>query len=89
MPMLFPRIVFHSIRATLAAKHDVRHGACRKFLHPLCPVGAGSGNRHTQRVENAYQMTLLMAFTQRAARLYWKRATTQGATLAIALGLAV
>ena len=40
-------------------------------------------------VENAYQITLVMAFVPLAAGIYWKRATTQGALAAIFCGLAV
>jgi solute:Na+ symporter, SSS family len=39
-------------------------------------------------VENAYKITLAAAFTPLAFGLYWKRATTQGAALAMAAGLA-
>ena len=39
-------------------------------------------------VENAYQITLVMAFVPLAFGVYWKRATNQGALLAIFLGLA-
>jgi Na+/proline symporter len=42
-----------------------------------------------QMVENAYKVTLVMAFTPLVAGLYWQRATTLGAYLAIAFGLAV
>ena len=42
-----------------------------------------------QMVENAYKVTLVVAFTPLVAGLYWKRATTMGAYLAIGLGLAV
>jgi SSS family transporter len=41
-----------------------------------------------EMVENAYKVTLVAAFTPLAFGLYWKRATNQGALLAIALGLA-
>lgn len=41
-----------------------------------------------QMVENAYKVTLVVAFTPLVAGLYWKRATTLGAYSAIALGLA-
>ena len=40
-------------------------------------------------VENAYKITLVAAFVPLAFGLYWKRATTQGAILAICLGLGV
>jgi len=40
-----------------------------------------------QMVENAYKVTLVMAFTPLVAGLYWKPANKQGATLAIVLGL--
>lgn len=39
-------------------------------------------------VENAYQITLVMAFVPLACGVYWKRATNQGALLSIFLGLA-
>jgi Na+/proline symporter len=38
-------------------------------------------------VENAYQITLVMAFVPLACGVYWKRATNQGALLSIFLGL--
>ena len=41
-----------------------------------------------QMVENAYKVTLVLAFVPLVAGLYWKRATTRGAYWAIALGLA-
>ena len=39
-------------------------------------------------VESAYKVTLVAAFVPLFAGLYWTRATTQGAVLAIATGLA-
>jgi len=39
-------------------------------------------------VENAYQITLVMAFVPLLCGLYWRRATNQGALLSIFLGLA-
>ncbi|OGT15840.1 MAG: sodium:solute symporter [Gallionellales bacterium RIFCSPHIGHO2_02_FULL_57_16] len=41
-----------------------------------------------QMVENAYKVTLVLAFTPLVAGLYWKRATTRGAYWAMGLGLA-
>lgn len=41
-----------------------------------------------QMVENAYKVTLVLAFVPLVAGLYWKRANTAGAYLAIGLGLA-
>jgi SSS family transporter len=38
-------------------------------------------------VENAYQVTLVMAFIPLACGIYWKRATNQGALVAIFCGL--
>lgn len=40
-------------------------------------------------VENAYKVTLACAFVPLAVGLYWKRATTQGALLSIAVGFVV
>jgi solute:Na+ symporter, SSS family len=42
-----------------------------------------------EMVENAYKVTLVIAFVPLVSGLYWQRASTQGAYLAIALGLAV
>jgi SSS family solute:Na+ symporter len=42
-----------------------------------------------EMVENAYKVTLVIAFVPLASGLYWQRASTQGAYLAIALGLVV
>jgi Na+/proline symporter len=42
-----------------------------------------------EMVENAYKITLVVAFVPLVSGLYWSRASTQGAYLAIALGLAV
>ncbi|HEY0665887.1 MAG TPA: sodium:solute symporter family protein [Gallionella sp.] len=39
-------------------------------------------------VENAYKVTLVLAFTPLVAGLYWRRATTYGAYWAMGLGLA-
>lgn len=40
-------------------------------------------------VENAYQITLVVAFVPLTAGIFWKRATTQGAQAAIFCGLSV
>lgn len=40
-----------------------------------------------EMVENAYKVTLVVAFTPLAFGVYWKRANTQGAVIAILLGL--
>jgi Na+/proline symporter len=40
-------------------------------------------------VENAYQITLVMAFVPLVAGLFWKRSTNQGALAAIFCGLSV
>ena len=42
-----------------------------------------------QMVENAYKITLVVAFVPLVSGLYWQRACKQGAYLSIALGLAV
>ncbi len=41
-----------------------------------------------QMVENAYKVTLVLAFTPLVAGLYWKRASTYGAYWAMGLGVA-
>ncbi len=50
---------------------------------------AMQGSSIYEMVSGAYQITLVGAFTPLVFGLFWKRATTQGAWLAIALGLAV
>lgn len=42
-----------------------------------------------QMVENAYKVTLVVAFVPLVSGLYWQRACKQGAYLSIAMGLAV
>ncbi len=42
-----------------------------------------------EMVENAYKVTLVVAFVPLVSGLYWQRASKQGAYLSIALGLAV
>ncbi len=54
-------------------------------VYALWSVGTETGIHHM--VENAYKVTLVMAFTPLVAGLYWKRANAQGAILAILLGL--
>jgi Na+/proline symporter len=54
--------------------------------YALWAVGRETGIHHM--VENAYKVTLVMAFTPLVAGIYWKRANGQGAVFAILLGLA-
>lgn len=54
-------------------------------LYALWAVGKETGIH--QMVENAYKVTLVMAFTPLVAGIYWKRANGQGAVFAIMLGL--
>lgn len=56
-------------------------------IYALWAIGKETGI-HTM-VENAYKVTLVMAFTPLVAGLYWKRANANGAMLAIFLGLLV
>jgi len=46
-------------------------------LYALWALGANTGIH--KMVENAYKVTLVVAFTPLVAGLYWPRATTQGA----------
>ena len=50
---------------------------------------AMKGTSIYELVSSAYQVTLVAAFVPLLAGLYWKRATTQGAILSVALGVAV
>jgi solute:Na+ symporter, SSS family len=54
-------------------------------LYALWAVGKETGIH--QMVENAYKVTLVMAFTPLVAGIYWKHANGQGAVMAILLGL--
>jgi len=54
-------------------------------LYALWSLQAQTGIH--QMVENAYKVTLVIAFTPLVAGLYWKRANAQGAMLAIVLGV--
>ena len=55
-------------------------------LYALWALGEETGIH--QMVENAYKVTLVVAFVPLVAGLYWGRANTWGAYLAIGLGLA-
>jgi len=54
-------------------------------LYALWALGEETGIH--QMVENAYKVTLVVAFVPLVAGLYWQRANTLGAYLAIGLGL--
>jgi len=55
-------------------------------VYALWALGAETGIH--KMVENAYKVTLVVAFVPLVAGLYWPRASTLGAYLAIGLGLA-
>lgn len=55
-------------------------------LYALWALDAETGIH--KMVENAYKVTLVIAFVPLVAGMYWKRASTMGAYLAIALGVA-
>ncbi len=55
-------------------------------LYALWALGEETGIH--QMVENAYKVTLVVAFVPLVAGLYWPRASTRGAYLAIGFGLA-
>ena len=57
------------------------------FALAVLAFAISSGATIYGMVESAYKVTLVAAFTPLAFGLYWKRATTQGAACAIALGL--
>jgi SSS family solute:Na+ symporter len=56
-------------------------------LYALWALGAETGIH--EMVANAYKVTLVIAFVPLVAGLYWPRATTRGAYLAIAMGAVV
>ncbi len=59
------------------------------FAMAVLTFAMNSGSTIYGMVESAYKVTLVAAFTPLAFGIYWKRATTQGAACAIALGLGV
>ena len=76
-----------------------RHWSDRQFLFAMRSVvlcftvmvtlfALNSNASIYKMVENAYKVTLVAAFVPLAFGLYWHRATSLGATLAIVLGLA-
>jgi SSS family solute:Na+ symporter len=76
-----------------------RHWSDRQFLFAMRAVvlcftamvtlfALNSNASIYKMVENAYKVTLVAAFVPLAFGLYWHRATSLGATLAIVLGLA-
>jgi len=57
------------------------------FTVAVTVLALNSGSSIYQMVENAYKVTLVAAFVPLAFGVYWKRATRQGALLAMILGL--
>ena len=57
------------------------------FVVIVCMYSISSNNTIHTMVENAYRVTLAGAFTPLVAGLFWKRANSSGAGLAIVLGV--
>ena len=57
------------------------------FITIVCMYSISSNNTIHTMVENAYRVTLAGAFTPLVAGLFWKRANSSGAGLAIVLGV--
>jgi len=57
------------------------------FVIIVCMYSISSNNTIHTMVENAYRVTLAGAFTPLVAGLFWKRANSSGAGLAIVLGV--
>ena len=57
------------------------------FVVIVCVYSISSNNTIHTMVENAYRVTLAGAFTPLVAGLFWKRANSSGAGLAIVLGI--
>ena len=57
------------------------------FITIVCMYSISSNNTIHTMVENAYRVTLAGAFTPLVAGLFWKRANSFGAGLAIVLGI--
>ena len=57
------------------------------FVIIVCMYSISSNNTIHTMVENAYRVTLAGAFTPLVAGLFWKRANSSGAGLAIVLGI--
>jgi len=70
-------------------KQELRTMRIAVLLFSVCVCGyaiALQGTSIYEMVSSAYQVTLVGAFVPLVFGLYWKRATTQGAIFAIALG---
>jgi SSS family solute:Na+ symporter len=75
-------------RPQAAGHHPLGGGGLLRPGHRSTPCGRWDQETGIhQMVENAYKVTLVLAFVPLVAGLYWKRASTRGAYLAIALGL--
>ncbi len=71
-------------------KQELRTMRIAVLTFSICVCGyaiALQGTSIYEMVSSAYQVTLVGAFVPLVFGLYWKRATTQGAILSIALGL--
>jgi len=71
-------------------KQELRTMRIAVLLFSICVCGyaiALQGTSIYEMVSGAYQVTLVGAFVPLVFGLYWKRATTQGAIFAIALGV--
>lgn len=81
-PMLGHRMPDHRMLHTM-------RGVTVAFTILVTLYAMNSTSSIFKMVENAYQVTLVMAFVPLVAGVYWKRSTTQGALASIFCGLSV
>ena len=87
----FTENIWRQFRPGGSDKHNLRTMRITVLVFSacvLCYAIAMEGTSIYEMVSGAYQVTLVGAFVPLLCGLYWKRATTQGALLSIALGIA-
>ena len=86
----FTENIWRQFRPGRSDKENLRTMRITVLVFSACVLAyaiAMQGTSIYEMVSGAYQVTLVGAFVPLACGLYWKRATTQGALLSIALGI--
>ena len=86
----FTENIWRQFRPGGTDRQNLRTMRITVLVFSVCVLAYAIASRGTsiyEMVSSAYQVTLVGAFVPLLAGLYWKRATTQGALLSIALGL--
>ncbi len=87
----FTENIWRQFRPGRSDKENLRTMRITVLVFSACVLAyaiAMQGTSIYEMVSGAYQVTLVGAFVPLACGLYWKRATTQGALLSIACGIA-